>query len=99
MKFRVNHDYWKKQLEKIDKDKFEVKEKHDGFIGTNVTIVRQEIIRLLVENGVSYDEMILSQLIEKFKYTPLCDIKPHHILKEYYKIEDLSKFLTVRRVK
>ena len=59
-----------------------------------VAKVRQHIIDILYFNDIKEpDEVVIGDLVRKYRDNALCDIKEHLILKHYWQVEDLTKYL------
>lgn len=89
----VNHNYSELQRRKREaQEPLVIKEVQDQNL--MLTKVRNHIVTILEFNDVPLIEAIIVKLVRKYKDDALCDIKEHLLIKEYYQIEDLRKYLT-----
>ena len=88
----INTEYEKNQLAKIEaRGDLEIKEGNHA--ANALVIVRNKIIEILEFNDIPFTEPIVRELVRKYKDNALCDIKSHEIIVQYYKIEDLMRYM------
>ena len=91
-RFQINTNYEQNQIDKIAATgELEIKEGNGQEAA--LAIVRQHLTDMLEFNNVTINAECLLNLIEQFKFIPLADIKTHEVLRAYYKIEDLHKYM------
>ncbi len=93
MRLEVNEGYAESQRLKIEaRGAYEIKEVRDT---QALTVVVEAKVREILEfNSVVVSEAVVREVVAKYVYTPVCDIKSHEIIKAYYQIENLAKYLT-----
>ncbi len=59
-----------------------------------MVVVEAKVREILEFNSVVVSEAVVKEVVAKYVYTPVCDIKSHEIIKAYYQVENLAKYLT-----
>ncbi len=93
LRLEVNEGYAESQrLKREARGEFEVKEVVDT--QAVMLVIEKKVRETLEFNSVVISETVVKELVSKYVYTPVCDIKSHEIVKAYYQIENLAKYLT-----
>ena len=93
MRLAVNEGYEESQRLKIEaRGVYEIKEVRDT--EALMVVVEAKVREVLEFNSVVVSEEAVREVVAKYVYTPVCDIKSHEIIKAYYQIENLAKYLT-----
>jgi hypothetical protein len=59
-----------------------------------LTIIYTNRFRDILElSNIAVNEQTLAGLVAEYLKTPDCDIKNHEVIKAYYKLEDLAKYM------
>ena len=96
-RLEVNHNYVDQQAAKRANETYEIKEVND--LSKAESVFKDKIKNVLEMNDILPDSIIANQIISNFKTDRFGevnynDIKNHEIIKAYYQIEQLNKYMT-----